>query len=138
MKAPAHLCASEKFFFEWAGWGYNPATETPQKGREDGAYKLAAAEGHASQQGWSFEWSVDPDVDSSSFSKKRPRWALWQCLCRNENGEPLSSLGGVDFGPDKEPWGDPYRRVVQAELALEGMSREMPAGISEKGDGDGE
>jgi hypothetical protein len=45
----------------------------------------------------------------------------WVCCMFDENGELVQSLGGVDFGRDVEPWGPPYRRVVEAELALEEM-----------------
>ena len=30
-----------------------------------------------------------------------------------------NNYGAVDFGRDGKPWGDLYRRVVQADLALE-------------------
>jgi hypothetical protein len=32
-------------------------------------------------------------------------------------GTVVANLGGVDFGRDVEPWGNPYARVVEAELA---------------------
>jgi hypothetical protein len=38
---------------------------------------------------------------------------------RDKAGKVVQSLGGVDFGRDGDPWGQPYARVVEAELALE-------------------
>lgn len=106
------------FFHEHAGWSYDPAKETSAQGRRRGAQRLAKAERIASDRGYSFEWQVD-HIDSSEFSDEQPPWQLWCCVMRSVDGTVLQSLGGVDFGRDGDPWGDPYRRVVEAELALE-------------------
>lgn len=110
-----------EFFYEWAGYGYTPGKETPERGRRNGAVALADAERRAAELGWSFEWEIDPHIDSSDFSDDPEPWQLWCCCCRDEDGNVLSSLSGIDFGRDVEPWGQPYRRVVQAELALEAL-----------------
>ena len=103
------------FFLKHAGYSYNPATETRAQGRRNTARMLAAAEKSAA--GCSFEWSIDPDIDSSEWSDDPEPWQTWQCIMRDESGRVVNSLHGIDFGRDGEPWGDPYRRVVEAELA---------------------
>lgn len=110
----------EKFFFEHAGFSYDPKTETPEQGKLRCAQELAKAEAWARNNDVAFRWSVDEDCDSSSFSNKRPRWQLWQCAAYRD-GEFATSIGAVDFGRDRDPWMDPYRRVIEAELAAEIM-----------------
>lgn len=109
----------QKFFYKHAGSSYQPAVETLRQGKERGARKLARAERYASDHGCTFQWSIDPYVNSSEFSDERPAWALWICTMRNSFGDVVESLSGIDFGSDGEPWDQPYRRVVEAELALE-------------------
>lgn len=110
----AALRPAFRFFHEWAGYCVGE--------RAIGALSLVRAERQAHDAGHSFEWSIDPEIDSSEFSDERPTWALWQCVMRagcpsDEEGRVLASLHGIDFGREGEPWGDPYRRVVEAELA---------------------
>jgi len=111
---------AEQFFYEHAGYSYDLKTETPEQGRARCAASLAQAEKEARERGFSFEWSIDQTTDSSDFSDEEPR-ALWECLCRDENGVAVGSLSGIDFGRDGQPWGDPYRRVVEAEVASEAL-----------------
>jgi hypothetical protein len=107
-----------QFFHDQAGWSYDPAKETREQGRMRGARALAKAEAEAKTAGYSFEWSLDGG-DSSEWTKSRkPATPTWQCLCRDTAGKVCGSLCGIDF-VDKEPWGQPYKRVVEAELALE-------------------
>lgn len=107
------------FFYEWAGTSYVPGVETMEQGKRRGASALADAERIAREAGCSFEWTIDPDADSSCWSDDPEPWDQWQLIVRGPDGEVLTSLGGVDFGRDGEPWGDPYRRVCEAECALE-------------------
>ena len=111
--------AAIDFFLEHAGWSYNPATQTPEEGRLECARKLAEAEQAGSEAGLSFEWSIDQTIDSSEFDDSDEPWALWGCVCRTIEGGWVSSLGGIDFGRFGTPWGQSYRRVVEAELAQE-------------------
>lgn len=115
---PDLLNKSEQFFFDNAGYSYDPKTETQEQGRERCARALARAEAWALENDYSFEWSVDPFSNSSDFRDDCPPYALWECAMRDEKGRLVQSIGGVDFGLG-EPWGDPYRRVSEAELALE-------------------
>lgn len=111
-----------RFFYIHAGWSYNPARETSDKGRRRCASELAMAESCGRPAGLSFEWSIDPDVTSEDWSDERPAWRQWQCHCFDRRGESVGYLGGIDFGPEGSPSGDPYTRVVEAELAREALS----------------
>ena len=108
-----------RFFYSQAGYGYQPDKETKLQGKRRCAKQLAAAERLASDRGYSFRWQVDTMSDSSDWSDEEPAYAQWQCDMLDSDGKFVNGLGGVDFGRDKDPWGDPYRRVVEAELALE-------------------
>jgi hypothetical protein len=114
------------FFLANAGYSYDPKTETPMQGRIRCAQDLAYAEKHAREAGASFEWSHDVDSTSADWiaphndgGRLRDPWYAWVCLARGADGKVFASLGGIDFGRDGSPWGDPYRRVVEAELACE-------------------
>ena len=118
-----------QFFLKHAGYSYDPATQSPMQGRIQGARRLAAAERKARDSDYYYMWAIDPHTDSSEFGdnldngKLGEPWALWYCVCYKPGNEPLASLGGIDFGRDGEPWGNPYRRVVEAELALEALDQ---------------
>jgi len=120
------LTTDEKFFFDHAGYSYGKG-ETKRQGRERGARALAQAEAKARQGGFSFVWQIDPDTDSSDWSDDEPAWRVWQCCMLNPEGRIVDSLHGIDFGRDGEPWGDPYKRIVEAELALSGLDNEPQA-----------
>jgi len=106
------------FFYKHAGYSWS-GTETRVQGKRRCAHMLADAEKAARDAGCSFEWSIDPYMDSSEWSDERPAWQVWDCLMRDASGRVVGSLGGIDFGRDGQPWGDSYKRVVEAELALE-------------------
>lgn len=107
-----------KFFFDNAGYSYDPKKETELQGRRRCAKAYAEAEARAIAEQVDFEWIVDPGVDSSEFSDEKPAWKLWGCMMRR-NGRVCQSLWGIDFGRNGEPWNDTYKRVVEAELACE-------------------
>lgn len=113
------------FFLAQAGYSYAPDKETPMQGRIRCAKSLAYAERCARDAGASFDWSQDDQTsaewisDDNDGGRNRDPWYTWVCLARDANGKVFASLGGIDFGRDGEPWGDPYRRVVEAELACE-------------------
>lgn len=110
----------QSFFYEHAGFGYDPKTQTPEQGKRQCAEALADAETLATAHGYTFEWFVDPEITAADWSDTEDH-ATWCCIIRNDDGDVVGSLGGIDFGPGGEPWGDSYRRVVEAELALEHM-----------------
>lgn len=109
------------FFLKHAGYSYGNG-ETKQQERIRCARALAKNERAASKGGFTYVWSVDPHTDSSDFSDESPAWSLWQCCMLNADGRIVNSLHAIDFGRDGEPWGDPYQRVVEAELASEGLT----------------
>jgi len=106
-----------EFFREHAGYSYDPKAETKEQGQERCAVAMAQAEREASEAGCSFEWDRDGGTNRE-WTDEGDVTPTWVCLMRDVDGVLLGSLSGVDFG-DGEPWGNPYRRVVEAELALE-------------------
>lgn len=122
--ATVTLTDAEQFFYDHAGWGYDPATETPEHGRARGAMHLADAEKHAARKLWSVEWEIDPDADTeptdSYFVSGNPQWCA---TLYDEGGNVLASLCGIDFAEphDVTPEAEPYARVVAAELAYEAI-----------------
>lgn len=109
---------ARSFFYENAGFSYDPKKESEEAGRKRCARALADAEQGARNLGYSFDWEPD-EIDSSDFSDERPAWGLFVCVMYRPDGTVCGSLSGVDFGRDGSPHADPYRRVVEAELALE-------------------
>jgi len=112
-----------RFMREHAGSSYRPAVETREQGAVRGALELARAE-HAlglEPDAW-VEWEVDRDADISWMDDK-----MMGELAREEtcvmgatlfrDGVPIGGLYSIHI---REPYrADPYRRVVEAELALE-------------------
>lgn len=114
------------YFARHAGFSFDPLTETREAGRLRCARALASAETRARELGYSFRWEIDPDVTSEDWcsprqdgGKYRDPWETWVCEILGPDGELVGCLGGVDFGRNGSPWGQAYRRVVEAELALE-------------------
>lgn len=111
-----------QFFLRHAGYSYDPKTQTRMQGRIKCAQSLARAERTACDAGFSHEWETDRVSNSSEFRDDVPPYSLWCCVARDSKGAIVATLGGIDFGPDGSPWGDPYRRVVEAELSSEGLA----------------
>jgi len=126
------------FFLKHAGSSYSPKTETVQQGAIRGARALAKAERLARQRGYRFHWSIDPGSSSADWiddnedgGRNRDPWRVWQCCAMGSRdpgyrgaGEVLANLSGIDFGRGGTPRTNPYRRVVEAELAQEALDRE--------------
>lgn len=113
-----------EFFHQWAAWSYDPKAETSEQGKARCAQLHANAEAWARDAGVRFQWVRDPDCDRSGIEHNGP---LWLCMAW-KGPECIASLGCVDLGEHGEPWGDPYARVVEAELALGWMpATTMPA-----------
>lgn len=118
-----------RFFYEHAGYSWDRKTGTEEEGHRSSAQALADAEARARGVGITFEWTIDYDTDSSDWSDERPSWQTWQCVAwLDEN--IWGSLGGVDFGRDGEPWGEPYKRVVEAQVALEALATNCGFGVA--------
>ena len=110
--APVGLGPAERFFYAHAGYSHKPGVESPEQGRTRGAKALARAEAHASRHGWRVAWKEDRDCDPEDYEHGED--VLWARLL-DGGGKGLGSLGCI-VGADAN-----YRRVVEAELALEAM-----------------
>ena len=104
------------FFLHHAGYSYDPKTQTKQQGRAACARRLAKAERGARALGYTFEWrddwSVGDHVKEFDCYTEQPS-TCETCLMLGSNGKVVRSLGCID-GATRE-----YRRVIEAELALE-------------------
>ena len=98
------MTPAEQFFFDNAGYSYDPKVETPEQGRTRCAQRLAAAEEEADRCGWWVEWTDDGEEDG--------RWCR---PLRDNNSAILNSLGGIDV------CAGPHARVVAAELAADDL-----------------
>lgn len=117
------------FFARFAGYSYDPKTQTPEEGRKESARRLADVETlyldavRCADVG--IEWENDPegfadfsaDVRAGHRNRKNKpqqieRAVIWH---RDEAGtiHYLASLCGIE---DATP---SYRRVIRAELAME-------------------
>jgi hypothetical protein len=76
------------------------------------AKKLAEAEKYAEEHEWKFEWKYDVDPDMSGIEDAKE---VLVAILRDKDGHVLQSLGGI-ADPSQS-----YRRVVEAEMALEAM-----------------
>lgn len=121
MRNESKLTRAKRFFYKHAGYSVKPG-ETNRQGRERSAKALARAEAHAKAQDWSYDWEIDDDgcigCDCKSpdcrCSSGEPHETL-VCFLRGTDETVLTSLGGI-CGATPE-----YRRVIEAELALETM-----------------
>ena len=115
------MTKQQQFFYDNAGFSYDPATETQEQGKQRCAIALANAETKAAQEGIEFVIEPDPDADESwmdgESQEYQDKWRgkAWQVVLWDADGKNvLASLGGC-YGDKK------YERVVRAELALEAM-----------------
>lgn len=109
-----------QFFYEHGGYSFNPSTETAEQGRARCAESLASAERYALSQGFTFEWADDWSVgdhvaEFGDCYKDGGPQTCESCVCRDADGNVLASLGCIDDANTN------YRRVIEAELASEGM-----------------
>jgi hypothetical protein len=108
-----------EFFLTHGGWGYDPQTETAEEGRVRSAREMAEAEAWMVEQpGFTVEWFPDTDYNPADYDAEMPDTA-WGCTVTC--GEKQESLWGITFDGDGHPAGNPYARVVVAELAHEMM-----------------
>ena len=114
-KAQDRLRKRTKFFIEHAGVSYRPGKETKAQGRRRGAEALARAEQYAEEQGWKVEWDYDQNEYQMGDAETEMPNEVLVAVLRDADGHVLESLGGIGDPSDS------YRRVVEAELALEAM-----------------
>ena len=105
------LTKQQKFFYDHAGYSYDAKTQTAEDGKIECAKSLAAAETWANDNDVTYEWREDSNPDMSGIEDARE---VLGCLLF-QDGVILTSLWGI-ADPDHY-----YRRVVEAELALDVM-----------------
>lgn len=110
-----------QFFYEHAGYNWQPDTETQEEGRMRCARQMAQAEEWAKEYGYTVEWSDDWWIDREGHQREfdcydegGPQTCEVAVLI-NAGGDDVASLGCID---DATP---EYKRVIEAELALEVM-----------------
>ena len=108
------------FFLKNGACSYNPSIEAKRQGYARMARLLAKAERDARALGYTFEWqddwSVRDHVKEFDCYTEQPS-TCETCLMLDSNGKVVQSLGCIDDATRE------YRRVVEAELALEEVSR---------------
>lgn len=113
---PTFSIEAYQFMREHAGYSYRPTVETPEQGRVRYALELARAEHAARAAGARFVWENDHDAPSPGGNATGPFFGcilVTACECCGHEDE-RASLWGIDAGEE-----DPYRRTVEADLALE-------------------
>ncbi len=122
--AMTNLSPAIDFFLERAGFSFDPATETAEEGKLRAANALAAAEAWAADPAnevsidWERDYEADLDDNCDCGEDHGPNYVGIVYVA----GEVKASLGAVTFGEDG--LNDPYRRVVEAELASEAMEED--------------
>jgi hypothetical protein len=108
---------ARKFFLRHAGYSFDPKTETRAQGRARGARQLADAEAKAKDQEcwyrWEPDWECGSHQDYYGSAYDREPETCECCSMFDCDGELLANLGCIDDATAE------YRRVVEAELALE-------------------
>ena len=98
-KARKQLTADQLFFYEHAGYSYNPQTETAEQGRIRCAISLALAEEQARNLGYEFEWEYDECPDLSWMSDEEREQEHEVLCCRIPDPDrprySLASLCGI-------------------------------------------
>lgn len=111
------MTPAEQFFYDNAGYSWDPNTETREEGRIRCAKELALAEAYAKRHDWSVVWEPDWEIGNhqefygGDLRDGEPATCEVATLY-DEHGECLASLGCIDDATDE------YRRVVAAQLAL--------------------
>ena len=109
------LTALERFYYENAGYSYDPATQTPDEGRMVNARNMVSALRLTLGEGgvfrWVPDWVTDHEREFDCYVDGGPETCEWVGLY--VDGELVASLGCVDDADDD------CRRVVEGELALE-------------------
>jgi hypothetical protein len=106
------LNETDQFFWDHAGWSYDPAAETSDHGKAFCAMSLASAERRlARADDCEVTWEDDPHPWDGDTEWNGP---VYVAVLR-KGDDVIGVLGGIAM----ESLDDPYRRVIEAELALE-------------------
>lgn len=125
---------SYRFHYEHGGYGYRPAIETPEQGRVRCAISAARAEFAARIAGVTFYWTPDTDTDAECERFPGAQGVaeppFYGCVMFSPDGTSAGSLWAIDGCEDRTA---PYRRVIQAELALDAGYGERTIPVSVMG-----
>lgn len=116
-KVTVSLTPAERFFYDNAGYAYDPANQTEEQGHIETARGLAHAESRFRNGPYYADVVPDDIPYDGDAPYDGPVWVvtLYRYSDGQEPDELLGSLGGVACESDS----DPYIRVVTAELAGE-------------------
>lgn len=109
-----------RFFMQHAGYATPP-------GRVAYAMSLAVAESLGEQTGLTVTWDNEQDVDVSWMDAEQLAdyqagdIVMLAAVCRDASGAVLASCGNISLTGSWED--DPYRRVMDAELMAEALTR---------------
>lgn len=125
MQPTGTISKAARFFFDHAGWSYDPKRQSPAAGRTKCAEQLAEAEAAffdvEAYCNWSFK--VAPDFEQPHDDEGRPQWSMW---IEDTDGRCVASLHAIDDDSTN------YRRVVRAELASELLDEMREAVAAER------
>ncbi|MGC8517933.1 MAG: hypothetical protein ACP5P4_05310 [Steroidobacteraceae bacterium] len=126
-----------EFFYHRAGFSYDPARESFIVGKLRGAIELAQAESWAKQHGAQYLWEADDPAECQDNKGNWETHPAVSCVlylpcddCTDNDIDRCTrklcyhsraALGGIIESEDYRERVD-YRRVIEAELALEAMS----------------
>lgn len=109
-----------RFFYENAGASWNPATETPEQGRQRGAERLAQVEAWGQRSGYWFGVGIDPDpMWDDDVERETTDYDQYIVALYSTTGERVATVGSIDIGPDVDPDWHPHIRLIKAELLFE-------------------
>lgn len=109
------LSSAIEFFYEHAGYSYDPKTQTEEEGHRETATYLARAEKWAKDHDvsftWEDDWGVDHQKEFDCYEDGGPDTC--EMCAALQDGKVITAIGCVD---DATP---EYRRVIEAQLAAE-------------------
>jgi hypothetical protein len=118
----------ESFFYDNAGWSYDPIVETEHEARKRGARELAQAELEYEVSGFHTVVEPDPDADGSwcltEDERKEFEENAFRMIMYDPLGQIVNSLHGID-GSGKKSAVKNNIRLQRAE-----MFREVQTGIN--------
>jgi hypothetical protein len=116
---------AEEFFYQHAPYSWDPERETQASGRARCAMELAAAESRLQAEFPEIEVVWEEDDAEWDGDCPAPKYVLQATLYRraqredsSDRDDVLASCGGIGLNDLDSP----YRRVMEAELALEALT----------------